>query len=451
MKKTGGFTIVEYLAVIVILTALLSIITVKTIDYRKIGRDKERMSDLSKIATALEAYKSDHGYYPIISWWDRNIDNNNKNWRTFNCLPGTNSPQIKCDKISDGNGGNPNYGKNPTFTNNNAFHSSIWTLCLGGFDGHNKCNDARKDDDKDAKAYVIPNDPAVNIFYKYHDFYPGVTIMPNNLDELSQKLLGTWDSGDGSPDLDSATGGTQKAYLNKTVPFDKITDSNLAAANEFKYWYNSYFVSPEKGINQPGQAYYLYAQLESDHSGGVKSNKDGKYYYEVGPINYQRLSSTESECPSVFTHQFPGPGRSLISFPAEPFDPDPAKVFEGYNINNNLYRYVPGSGYVAYKLAGEQIIDFKSGANVWYYIGFPSDHNIDADQIKFRDKSNGEVINFATAISSGWIQNFVYGIEMGVGAFSVSIPGMGAQKTFFEPWYGYQIYVMKNNIEMIVP
>ena len=59
-----GFTLIELLIVIAIIGILASIVLVSLSDARKAARDAARMTQLRSIATILDAYYIDHGYYP---------------------------------------------------------------------------------------------------------------------------------------------------------------------------------------------------------------------------------------------------------------------------------------------------------------------------------------------------------------------------------------------------
>lgn len=64
MKKNRGFTLMELLIVMVILSILVAIATGTYTTSSKRGRDNRRKNDLRNIATALESYYSDKGTYP---------------------------------------------------------------------------------------------------------------------------------------------------------------------------------------------------------------------------------------------------------------------------------------------------------------------------------------------------------------------------------------------------
>lgn len=64
-KTRNGFTLVELLVVMAIL-GILGIITLTNFSLsQKKGRDMQRKADLRQISTALEAYYTDHGAYPL--------------------------------------------------------------------------------------------------------------------------------------------------------------------------------------------------------------------------------------------------------------------------------------------------------------------------------------------------------------------------------------------------
>lgn len=64
MKYIRGFTLVELLVVISILSVLVSVVVVSFRSSQLKGRDAQRKSDLKQIANALELYYSDYGKYP---------------------------------------------------------------------------------------------------------------------------------------------------------------------------------------------------------------------------------------------------------------------------------------------------------------------------------------------------------------------------------------------------
>lgn len=63
-KSSLGFTLVELLIVISILSILVSLVIVSFRSSQLKGHDAERKSDLKQIANALELYYNDYGKYP---------------------------------------------------------------------------------------------------------------------------------------------------------------------------------------------------------------------------------------------------------------------------------------------------------------------------------------------------------------------------------------------------
>lgn len=66
LTSSHGFTIIELLVVITIIGTLASI-SLNTLNTARVkARDAKRKADLRSIATALEFYYDDHGYYPDV-------------------------------------------------------------------------------------------------------------------------------------------------------------------------------------------------------------------------------------------------------------------------------------------------------------------------------------------------------------------------------------------------
>ena len=67
IKNYSGFTLVELLVVMAIISilAVISLANFRTSQIK--ARDAERKNDLRQIANALEAYMSDHATYPAVS------------------------------------------------------------------------------------------------------------------------------------------------------------------------------------------------------------------------------------------------------------------------------------------------------------------------------------------------------------------------------------------------
>jgi prepilin-type N-terminal cleavage/methylation domain-containing protein len=63
-QKSGGFTLIEILIVVAIISILASIVLVGIGPTEQLGRDARRISDLHEVQTALELYYAKCGYYP---------------------------------------------------------------------------------------------------------------------------------------------------------------------------------------------------------------------------------------------------------------------------------------------------------------------------------------------------------------------------------------------------
>lgn len=67
MPNKRGFTIVEILTVLVIVAIVLTIVAFGARGARSSARDERRRADLASIASSLEKYRSDCGFFPTTS------------------------------------------------------------------------------------------------------------------------------------------------------------------------------------------------------------------------------------------------------------------------------------------------------------------------------------------------------------------------------------------------
>jgi general secretion pathway protein G len=63
-RRSGGFTLVELLVVISIISILAAVLFASFSDARELARDEARKSSLKELQLALELYKSQNGTYP---------------------------------------------------------------------------------------------------------------------------------------------------------------------------------------------------------------------------------------------------------------------------------------------------------------------------------------------------------------------------------------------------
>ncbi len=64
LRKINGFTLVEVLVTVTIISILAGIIAVNSIDSGKQSRDEKRQADLRNFQSSLELYKNKYGRYP---------------------------------------------------------------------------------------------------------------------------------------------------------------------------------------------------------------------------------------------------------------------------------------------------------------------------------------------------------------------------------------------------
>lgn len=64
VRINRGFSLVEMLIVVAILTTLITLILPNFVTVRQKGQDSRRRLDLEQIRSALEQYRSTNGYYP---------------------------------------------------------------------------------------------------------------------------------------------------------------------------------------------------------------------------------------------------------------------------------------------------------------------------------------------------------------------------------------------------
>ncbi len=66
-KTRKGFTLIELMVVVSIITFLASIIFAQTVGTKKKARDTERMRDLREMQKAIELYRNEYGSFPNTS------------------------------------------------------------------------------------------------------------------------------------------------------------------------------------------------------------------------------------------------------------------------------------------------------------------------------------------------------------------------------------------------
>ena len=64
MKKQAGFSLMEILVAVAILTVVMGLAIVSSQGSRRVARDSQRRLELEEIRSALEIYRIDEGSYP---------------------------------------------------------------------------------------------------------------------------------------------------------------------------------------------------------------------------------------------------------------------------------------------------------------------------------------------------------------------------------------------------
>lgn len=95
-KCDGAFTLIELLAVIVILGILASILLSAIINQRKKSHSAACLSNLQQLSQAIQMYRSDYdGCFPVASFSNDNIQNNDTIW-SDEVSPYVKNQHMKC-------------------------------------------------------------------------------------------------------------------------------------------------------------------------------------------------------------------------------------------------------------------------------------------------------------------------------------------------------------------
>lgn len=90
--RTRGFTLIELLVVIAIIGILASVTLASLTDARQSAQNTFRKEALRQLQVALEAYRNDHGSYPVTTgtaWWGMSINGGSRSTLGVNAyIPG---------------------------------------------------------------------------------------------------------------------------------------------------------------------------------------------------------------------------------------------------------------------------------------------------------------------------------------------------------------------------
>lgn len=112
-SRSGGFTIVELLIVIVIIAILATLVIVTFTGYQQRARNNQRQTDIKAVQSYIEAYYADKGHYPTAAML------NDSTWRQAN-MKGLDPEALNDPKIPTGTTGlagtvsDTQYGYAPT-------------------------------------------------------------------------------------------------------------------------------------------------------------------------------------------------------------------------------------------------------------------------------------------------------------------------------------------------
>jgi prepilin-type N-terminal cleavage/methylation domain-containing protein len=79
-QKNKGFTLVELIVVMSIISLLASVVLVNINGYLAKARDARRKIDLQTLATAVRMYETDNNHLPRSTGWCTYISNSANNW-----------------------------------------------------------------------------------------------------------------------------------------------------------------------------------------------------------------------------------------------------------------------------------------------------------------------------------------------------------------------------------
>ncbi len=174
-RSVGGFTLVEVVTVVVIITTILAVVLTSISQARANSRDKARQVDLRSIQLSLELYKEAYGSYPAAGC-------SASGWAT----PGPVTSGTSCNEYIAGLvpnfiGSLPLDPKNENDTNRGFYYRSngteykvmvsrsVETLTVSDYDNEF----ARCDASCSATVCQLSNSGFTNSYAVYHDSDPG--------------------------------------------------------------------------------------------------------------------------------------------------------------------------------------------------------------------------------------------------------------------------------------
>jgi hypothetical protein len=176
-------------------------------------------------------------------------------------------------------------------------------------------------------------------------------------------------------------------------------------------------------------------------------------------------------------------GWHLVSIPTRPQVADPATVFAGVSIDQQLFRYDPETeGYVMYTAGDPGGAFGPLGRDIgcwlyldeprtftynairselpgyialprrgWALIGHPRATATDISTLRVRDETTGTTVSLSIAQRMGWIELPMYGYDPATASYrTVGFDAWSASSSL-EPWQGYWLSTLRDNLMLIVP
>jgi len=169
------------------------------------------------------------------------------------------------------------------------------------------------------------------------------------------------------------------------------------------------------------------------------------------------------------------PGWNLVSLPRTPSTQDAGDALRslvavGNTVDNNLYKYVPGSGYMVYpgdfndvdkgegywmyittgatltiegnRTTGTFYLPLSSG---WNLIGSGVDGAVSLSNVQVSNGAQTKTLSEAEA--AGWLQAVFYYYD---GVYKTAQLS-GGDDSYLRPWYGYWILALQDNLTLLIP
>jgi len=266
MFKSKSFTLIEIMVVVFIM-ALMSAIVIVTLRrgyYEQRQNDNTRKRDINELAAAIEEFKSDHGHYPLINWYE-----------------GKHAYEAVGGFSAECNGTISNFKP----SNQNTPGAMSPGTEIKFFNG-NACDD-------------------LSLQLLGRAYLPKMPIPTTPTDDGSVIGQGAWETS-GKKYLDSmpqdpalAMDWTLRSICNQNcsslcgASYRSSANYDPASCQIYRYFYNTFYNCPKEGI-AAGDRYWLNAIMQIREDGMPGAANADMYFYEVGTMNFQ--NAPQSSC-----------------------------------------------------------------------------------------------------------------------------------------------------------